>query len=168
MRNWIKKYAGTVVLAGMTGAIGFAAGQVFPVYSQYADSKRAEVSSIISLVATRGDEVEKTIKPLMQVAASAAEPALAPVQALDDSMFALFQTLDTAQKEFPSGEAERRNYVDAMLRLKRAAGDLHGPLDGGKELVEAASVFKRARTDYEQRLALLEPTFFSSLMGNLR
>lgn len=166
MMNWIKKYwpSGSAALAFT--ALGVVLGQYFPAYINYADGQRAEVAALIKQVSTKSDDLETTIRPLMLVAGDVVPASDEPRKSLDDKMLALFQTLEIVKSKLPASENERQAYVAAMRKLKVAAGDMDGSLTG-KGLVEAASAFKKARTDYEARLDDLEPSFFRAVFTNI-
>jgi hypothetical protein len=93
-------------------------------------------------------------------------PTAEPRKSLDDKMFELFQTLETVKVRLPESEPQRQAYVLALRDLKAAAAGVSGSMTG-KELIEAASAFKKARTDYEARLEQLEPSFLTAVLTNI-
>lgn len=166
MANWITKYLPSGPAALLFTAVGFGLGQYLPAYIEYANEQRVEVASLIDQVSAKSDDLETTIRPLMLVAGDVVPASDEPRKSLDDKMLALFQTLEMVKSKLPASENERQAYVKAMRNLKDAASGLEGSLTG-KRLVEAASAFKKARTDYEARLDALEPSFVGAVFTNI-
>lgn len=166
MIEWLKKHwiGGMLLVIGGVG--GFLAGQVFPVYFQYAETQRSEVSALIDSVAAKGNDLEKDLPPLMAIAGDKGGTADAFVVSLNSKMLDLFQTLEALGAELPESEPERREYVNAMLVLRVEASKLTGS-QTASNFIEAASSFKKARTDYESRLDELEPSLFEAALRSL-
>jgi chorismate mutase len=166
MMSLLRKFLPSGVGALIFTAIGFLIGQYVPAYFDYANERRSEVSSLVNLVTERSDDLETSLRPIMLIAGDAAPASDEPKKVLDNKMLALFQTLDTVRTKLPQSEKERIAYVAAMRELKEASGDLTNSQTAGR-LIEAASRFKKARTDYEKRLSELEPTFLEAVFSNV-
>jgi hypothetical protein len=167
MRDWIKRHWLEVIGFVATGMLGFVGGQLFPAYAHYIEAQRTDAASLFQQATSRGDDLERTLPLLMSIAGNEAAATDAPKRALEQKMLNLYQTVDTIKVRFPESASEGQLYANAMLNLERAADSLDGPLDG-KALIEAASRFKKARTDYEEQLSELQPTFFQAIVSNFR
>ena len=166
MIKFLKKFwpSGSAALAFT--AVGFILGRYVPAYITYANEQRGDVAALIKQVTAKSDDLEMTIRPLMMIAGDVVPASEEPRKSMDDKMLALFQTLQMVKTKLPASETERQAYVAAMRNLKDAASKMDGSLTG-KGLVQAASAFKKARTDYEARLDKLQPSFFSAVFTNI-
>jgi len=166
MLKFIRSVLPGGAMALLYGGIGFVLGQLAPAYVGYANEQRSQVSGLIQKVASKSDELEAVVRTFMLVAGDMKPSDDAPKLMLDDKMLDLFQTMEAVKVELPESEDARSSYVRSLIELKDAAAATDGSLTG-KRLIEAASKFKRARTDYEARLNELEPSFFSAVFTNI-
>lgn len=165
MIEFFKKFISTGAGVTAIAVLSFLAGQIFPSYFDYAADQRTSIEALIDQVEIRGAALEQAIEPVMK-AAITRDSGDSAVGNLNEKVLELFQAVEYVQREFPETAAEREIYVGSLVRLREVSSTVTGPLDA-PIFIEAASEFKRARTLYESRVAMLEPNFFGSLLAAL-